>query len=87
MSSTDASVARIEAGRERVLRALKNTDGSLEAFGKAIRNDALALEYLVASFWEDIERDRPELKGNPQAILKEAIRRLEAETQKRKSRS
>jgi hypothetical protein len=81
-----AKSARNDATRERLNKLLKSIvevtgydkAKAFEAFAEAVKDDKLAKDYMIDYFLDDVERDRPDLKDDPHAIVAEALRRLKA---------
>jgi predicted oxidoreductase len=80
----DRQTARFDHGREKVNRSAKRVleehgtpERALASFSREVEQDDTMLEHLALDSIERLLSERPDLANDPDALVAEAIRRLE----------
>jgi hypothetical protein len=80
----DRKTARFDHGREKVNRSARRAleehgtpERALAAFGREVEQDDTMLEHLALESIKRLISERPDLANDPDALVVEAIRRLE----------
>jgi hypothetical protein len=80
----DRKTARYDRGREKVNRSARRVleehgtpERALAAFSREVEQDDTMLEHLTLASIERLVSERPDLANDPDALVAEAMRRLE----------